>query len=242
METAAYAVFFAYNFIPHDLNIHYLSHLWSLGVEEQFYLLWPLAISLLALRQRWLLVACMALIALCWWRMTSGYGDEIATHFPGRWTIPAIYPIIMDATLAILVRNPNARNFSFKWLSSNWTLGVACTLISLPLITATWPVELEMLGAIGIGGGVVWIYLNQDSPFVKRMDWGPVGYIGAISYGIYMWQGVLTGNGPYRQLTYWPPDPLIGALVTLPAAMLSYHLLEAPILRLKRFFPPAVAT
>lgn len=236
LETAAYGLLFVYNFIPKEMDIHYLSHLWSLGVEEQFYLFWPLAISLLALRQKWLLTGCSMLIALCWLRMTSGYGAEISTHSPGRWTIPAIYPIIIGAMLAIAVRHPRLGRGAKRMASSLWSPLLAGALLALPLLTSERPVEVEMLGAGGIGLIVVWIYLNQHRSIVKSMDWGPIGYLGLISYGIYMWQGVLTGNGPYRQLPYWPPDPMVGALLTLPAAMLSYHLMEAPILRLKRLF------
>lgn len=58
-------------------------------------------------------------------------------------------------------------------------------------------------------------------------------YLGTISYGIYVWQGILTGNGPYRQVPGWPPEPLLGAVLAVALAALSYRFFEEPILRYK---------
>jgi hypothetical protein len=52
--------------------------------------------------------------------------------------------------------------------------------------SATW----EIISTFGIAGVIGWIYLNQQNAFVRNMDWGIVGYLGTISYGLYMWQNV----------------------------------------------------
>jgi peptidoglycan/LPS O-acetylase OafA/YrhL len=95
-----------------------------------------------------------------------------------------------------------------------------------------------MLGTFGIGLVIAWVALNQHRRAVQQLDWGPLGYLGMISYGLYIWQGLLTGNGTYRSFSFYPPEPWIGALLTLPAAMLSYHFYEQPILRLRKRFSP----
>lgn len=78
--------------------------------------------------------------------------------------------------------------------------------------------------------------LNQQRSAVRLLDWGPIGYIGIISYGLYMWQGILTGNGSYRVTPNWPPDPHLGALLTFIVAPISFHFFERPISSLRRNF------
>lgn len=232
--TALYAVFFAYNFIPNELNVHYLSHLWSLGVEEQFYILWPLVFSFLAARRNVLIGLCFAIVAVCAWRMTFGFGPEAAGFSPNRWTIPAIYPIAMGAALALAIADKGLGAAVTRAVRSRPSLVAAAILITLPVTWDASDVTLEMAGAIGITLIVGWIYTNQDKAAVKALEWKPLAYLGSISYGLYMWQGILTGNGPYRELHHWPPEPWIGAILTFPVAALSYRYFERPILDLRK--------
>jgi peptidoglycan/LPS O-acetylase OafA/YrhL len=236
LYTASYAVFFVYNFIPHELNVHYLSHLWSLGVEEQYYILWPLLFGLLAAKRRWLLVICGAIVAICTIRMSIGYGEAAVSYSPNRWTIPAIYPIALGAGLAILFADKKIGSAARAFVSSPTAAALATVLICLPLLHINSAI-VEVLGAIGITAIIGWIYTNQHRQVVKWMEWAPLKYVGTISFGLYMWQGVLTGNGSYRQLLTFPPDPITGAMLTFPIAIISYHCFERPISSLRRFIP-----
>lgn len=68
---------------------------------------------------------------------------------------------------------------------------------------------------------------------VKALELWLPAYLGTISYGIYVWQGILTGNGSYRKVPGWPREPLLGAMPTVTPAALSYRFFEEPILRYK---------
>jgi peptidoglycan/LPS O-acetylase OafA/YrhL len=107
----------------------------------------------------------------------------------------------------------------------------AVASIALPLVL-TYSPEIDVAVVFGIAGIVTWVYLNQHLSVMPLMDWGPIGYLGTISYGLYMWQGVLTGNGSWRDIETWPPTPMVGALLTLIIAPISFHLFEAPIRKL----------
>lgn len=222
-EAVIYATFFAYNFLPADENVNYLSHLWSLAVEEQFYLFWP--ILFMALYPRGILVPlALVIIAAC--LVVLHLNPSIAA-----WTIPAIYPIMIGALAAIMVQHS-----WFRRAAGSTAAGLAfCVLVASPIWWSSyWAPHISIAGAAGI---IVWIALNQHRRAVRWLDFAPVAYIGKISYGLYIWQGLFTGNGPYRDNPGWPPDVWTGLLLTIAVAPISYHLFERPILRLKHRIP-----
>lgn len=223
----AFGTAYVYNFIPKAENVNYLSHLWSLAVEEQYYLVWPILFAAFARKRLPLIAICVAFVVACYALLGRDFGDLSDKFYTQRWTIPAIYPIAIGSLLALTVAE-NQRAFG-----SGYSLLIAVALILLPLAAQTTP-AIEIFSTFGIAGLIAWIYLNQRNRIVQSLDWKPIFFLGQISYGLYMWQGLLTGNGPYRSFAGFPPDPILGALLTLPVAAVSFYAFEAPISRLGR--------
>ena len=72
--------------------------------------------------------------------------------------------------------------------------------------------------------------LVEPGPFARALAWGPLHFIGTISYGIYLWHWpvIVYLNGPRTGLSTWPLD-LLRIVVTLALATASYYLVERPI-------------
>ncbi|MFD9901276.1 acyltransferase family protein [Mesorhizobium sp. NPDC059025] len=224
----AFGTFLAYNFVPQRHNVNYLSHLWSLAVEEQYYLFWPLIFAWFVDRKTALIGVCIAFLLICYAFLDRDFGHLSAKFSTSLWTIPAIYPISTGSLLALLVSEDRR-----KLLGSGAALASSAILIALPLFVPPQPL-VEIASTLGIAGIIAWIYLNQSNRVVQSLDWKPLFFIGQISYGLYMWQGLLTGNGPYRPFPGFPLDPAIGAVLTLPIATASFFLFEVPISNIGR--------
>jgi len=93
---------------------------------------------------------------------------------------------------------------------------------------------------LGIALCIGWIYFNQNSLLTRVLELHPLKYIGLISYGLYIFQGLFLTTDPTRTPGLdWPPAPTTGLVMLLVAAPLSYHLFEKPFLRLKSRFSAA---
>lgn len=231
----AFGTAYIYNFIPKAENVNYLSHLWSLAVEEQYYLIWPVFFAIFARKRFALITICVVFIVTCYALLGRDLGDLSEKFYTQRWTIPAIYPIAIGSLLALTVAENRKGTFG-----SAYALLAAAGLILLPLFAQTTP-TIEIASTFGIAALIAWIFLNQDHRVVQILDWKPIFFLGQISYGLYMWQGLLTGNGPYRTFQGFPLDPVFGALLTLPIAAVSFYAFEAPISKLGRRWLAATA-
>ena len=81
---------------------------------------------------------------------------------------------------------------------------------------------------------LIWTYYNQESVLTNLLENRLLRYIGKISYGLYLYQGVFLMTGPYGVLTI-QQFPL-NIILTFIVAIISYELLEKPILRYKNNF------
>ena len=216
-----------------------LGHTWSLAVEEQFYLVWPvvLVVAVRARRPATALAAVfiVAFAALSALRVSGRAGP--GTLFFGR---PEA--LLLGAALA-LVR----RDHPHLWAGPTAALrGRSATIVGAAglVVIATWR-GADRLSSIGFTlaaiAAALLIYglvaLDGRGPGAL-FAWRPAVALGVVSYGFYLW---------HMPVLRWVDDRLVGrpAIVrlgiALPLALLatlaSYRLLELPALRLKRRLP-----
>ena len=234
------------------------THLWSLAVEEQFYLIWPLVVWW-AGRQRLLLI-CVGAIALASLSRaalhllgadpTAGY-----TLLPAR-----VDTLAIGSLVALLARD----RVSLAWLRkvARPALGGALAVIVLMMLVrspmGTLPprnllVQLVAYPAVAIIAAsllVIAMEANRTSSAGRLLSNGLLPQLGRYSYALYLFHvpirnvlmnsGIGAGDAGVVAGSRFPLQVAIiagGIGVTFVIALLSWHLFEKHFLALKRFFP-----
>ncbi len=222
--TIAYAYTYLVNLAPNDCSFSSYSHFWSLSVEEHFYLIWP---TLFLLPPAAVVFVSAIFILGAHALGTSLFASFAGMYEIGRWTFPAATPIVYGCLAAFVASSPNVHTMLPKW----WENVLLYVAVVAFIFAGHGAPSFVLYGSITIV--VLFIYRHQGSALTRVLEWAPLAYIGLISYGLYVWQGVFTGNGPYRDFASFPPPLDVGLLITAIVAPLSYAFFERPILRLK---------
>ena len=214
----------------HPLALGLFTPTWSLAQEEQFYLLWPLALAML-LRRRihagamvGLLVAAAAVLA---WLGAGVFGHIWSAHGYYDPLLRAAEPLI-GCVAAVLHRHGADRlplgGALFGWLPLP-LLGLLAAADPIPLV---W----RLLGASVLTGVLLMhLGLRSDSVPARLLALPPLRYLGRISYGLYLYQE------PMDHLTSWllPGQSMwshtsVFAGLSVAVAALSWHLVERAFL------------
>ncbi|WP_147454063.1 acyltransferase family protein [Tessaracoccus antarcticus] len=235
-----------------------LLHMWSLAVEEQFYVAWPLillatlGVALLITRRRrqstpeghvklfghvagWLTVVLIIASAVTLYAVYD-------PAFPDRaymGTDAKAFEPLLGALAAILLTNPGIK----QWLTRHHRLlgwiGVGVMLALFPFLDGP-PALYYQWGALAFSVGalflIVGLVLAQGQGLLARvLGWEPIAYLGRISYGLYLWHWPLAiwiiGD---REGFRWI-RALAVVVLTVAAAAASYHLVEMPVRTWKWF-------
>ncbi len=222
-------------------------HLWSLAVEEQFYLLWPFAVLLMTPRTlRRTAVGCIIGAEIC--RLLfiiGGAGGQVNyVMLPSR-----MDSLAAGAFLACCFRDPAGWARLLK--ARLWVVALSCLLLT-GIIAHSHTIDnqapLEQLIAfpalVALSSVVVASAVGGGAWLANRF----FRFIGKISYGMYVWHVEVL-----RLVQQWIPIPpanhqeaiwtyyaamIVGVLCcTIAVALFSWYIIEQPFLRLKRFVP-----
>jgi len=211
-------------------------HLWSLAVEEQFYLMWPVTIRLLGLRRALLLAAVVALVApyglLALFLRDSGV-YELATN---------TFPFVFDGIAAgcVLGGSINTLMTSTRFrrtISSRYGELVPVVVLGLDCLdhhSVAYHAFGQLPMTVGIAYSVARYTQVVQSAGACVLAWRPLVWIGQRSYSLYLWQQLFLDPYQHAFLQLFPVD--VGCAVACAAG--SYRFIERPFNRLRRRYRP----
>ena len=213
-----------------------LRHVWSLSIEEQFYVILAGAIALAAAltatrrtTRRCVIVGSVVLggASALWMIIASINGSSVDRLYFG--TDTRAQALLIGAALGAILRGvPVARS---RRTSTAALLSVAVLVVVSATATenATWMYRGGFTLA-ALAAGVV-IVAGPATPWIRQaLEWRPLRLLGIISYGVYLWHWpVLVILDEARLGLRGSPHRIIVLVVTLIVATLSYRLLERPI-------------
>nr|WP_199064143.1 acyltransferase family protein [Chromobacterium sp. ASV5] len=225
----------AFDYFDADADLKPMLHIWSLAVEEQYYLVWPLLLwgvfrlsgndgSLTDRRMRLALAGVLAAsLALCLW---LSYRDAPRAFYlmPARaWEFAA------GALLAVVSLPAGWRRLALPCSA----LGLALLLGSVGLLNdkMVFPGVIVLLPVAGSMLFILGGALNPENAVSRFAGMRPWTSIGILSYGFYLWHWPLLALGRYWGLgeRSLPRDALLGGVLALLLAWLSYRFLEQPL-------------
>lgn len=205
-----------------------ISHLWSLAVEEQFYLVWPFVV--LSLSERRLapvivLLMCLAPIS------------RIAIGGPMNSVLPTSCLDSLGA--GALLALPATRD---AMLRAGSMIGAPLLAGALALrVGGAGSVALEVMLDLGVSLSAAWLVGSAARRFAgafgRLLELRSVSYVGSISYGLYLFHGFM----PYALGRYvpgfvdmpWTARAALLTAATVTVASISWRVFESPILKLK---------
>ncbi|TNC71446.1 acyltransferase family protein [Rubellimicrobium roseum] len=201
------------------------SHLWSLAVEVQFYIIWPLLILLVRPNRLPLLFVGVVVIGplfrYLWWAVGPG-------EF-GAWVLPPSCFDSLGVGALVSLSSRNSWRHRLGWISAAF---VGAALFFLPPTFFTMTADLKITGASLIFGWLVYACAGgHPLPYLKALLSLPVlQYLGLISYGIYLYHTLVAKifERLFGEVFSFEIDRVIWVMLTIGFATMSYYWWEAP--------------
>ena len=236
----SYYFFFVPNYsTAYYMDIFFLKHYWSLGVEEQFYFIWPLLVSLFASRFfTFAVIFTLAYTGLKFF-ITNYYGESSSEYI--------LINITRFSCMSIGCIGACLFQSKSKWpvLLKNRLIVIISWAILFFFFTGLWTGALIIQHELAAIAVVILILDQVSNPVLFNLENKFLNYIGKISFGIYIFHPlilILFSRAIGFDTTKTSPVAvgisaiLLVPVITVLTSHLSYKYFEAPFLKLKNNF------
>jgi peptidoglycan/LPS O-acetylase OafA/YrhL len=234
------ALFYAMNYyqIFGGANPMPLGVLWSLAVEEHYYLIFP---ALFALGWRWprcfLIGLCLLLISILGWRTALVLKFHVSEYRTYMATDTRLDSILYGAILAAAV---TLSKRSIAWMQHWLVLAAAAATLLFTLVyrssdfRETFRYSLQGLALMPI---FYWVIFTQKDALVRRLlESNVLVWVGRISYSLYLWHFSVLYFFQKADDIGKPYQYMAAAIVSLSIASLSFYFIERPFQSLRNQF------
>ena len=211
------------------------AHLWSVSVEEQFYLIWPF---LEWKGRRWLKPVLFLMLLLCVLR-DAGILAELSPFLAGS---PFSRSLVWGVALAWLLHSKRGCELAARAVGGRWA-SLIIGLVLLAIVAQSGDREgwKAVSTSILLACFVASVVIRPDHVLARFFRFGPIAYLGTISYGIYLYHipamAILRSAGEKLGIEEWSVLYVVIYLVGLTAvSAISFQYFEKPILSQRRRF------
>lgn len=228
---------------PPDSSV--LGILWSIAIEEQFYLIWPLILFLFPVKKFWIPFSLIILLSL----LFRAFNDDYLLH--ELHTLSCIGDMAVGAFGAWLVLEFNSFKLKIKQLNKMYIaliyiLTIIVYFFRSELLYSSF--EIRIFERLIVSIIFLFVILEQNyaqNSFYKLSNLKYISKLGKITYGLYCLHfiGILISINLTKMFSFntslWQVlllETFLALLITIIISKISYQYLESPFLRLKNKF------
>jgi peptidoglycan/LPS O-acetylase OafA/YrhL len=228
---AWHAVTYTMNYLPN--RSWQFGHLWSLSVEEQFYLIWPCTFVVLGTRRAgWVLAAVILFGPVARsgaWLLLRGTPYYDLEMFP-----MVADSLAMGCLLAKIGGWLEGKSWYLRLFRPAYSLGLAALILLIYRYSGYTVVSVFGTSIVNASLAILIhrsVYCSRDR-VGRILNWRPIAFVGLLSYSLYLWQQLFLNRNSAAWVNAFPQN----LAFAVAAALGSYFLLEKPFLRLRHRF------
>ena len=205
-------------------------HTWSLAIEEQFYLFFPILLFFIWKYKSNKAMHVFVVLSVASFA-SALYLTKVDSAASFYWIIPRAWELLAGSICALLIER--TRNFNNRYISDLSLLALVCLLIFWPA-EASHPGYLTLLPVLAVC--LIILYPHKSSFAYKILTSAGLVYIGLISYSLYLWHQPVLALLRFKSEQHPSTMAFLFTIVLVAAlSMLSYRYVETPFRNKKKY-------